>query len=84
MGTLLIIDNWEETLSPWLLSEYGFVADLFKNNLVFTNVTNKRMLQALNTLAKATPKNVREFLVFSGIPVSKVIILDPAADEELR
>ncbi len=81
--TLLIIDNWEESLSPWLLSEYSFVANLFKDSLVFTNVTNEKMLQTLNTLAKATPKNVREFLMISGIPVSKVIILDPAADEEL-
>ncbi|MEO3993472.1 MAG: SAM-dependent methyltransferase [Desulfurococcaceae archaeon TW002] len=77
------MDNWEEFLSPWLLSEYSFVADLFKSSLVFTNVTNERMLQVLNTLAKATPKNVREFLVVSGIPVSKVIILDPVAYEEL-
>lgn len=84
MKTLLVVDNWEEVLSPWLLSEYSFVAGTFKNDLVFTNVTNKEMLQKLNTVAKATPKSLREFLAESGIPVSKVIILDPAAHEELR
>jgi len=82
--TLLIVDNWEELLSPWLLSEYSFVADLFRDNVVFTNVKNEEMLQVLNTLAKATPKNVREFLEVRGIPVSRVIVLDPVADEELR
>ncbi|MGC8975406.1 MAG: hypothetical protein ACP5KB_04330, partial [Thermoprotei archaeon] len=84
MKTLLIVDNWEELLSPWLLSEYSFVADLFRDNVVFTNVKNEEMLQVLNTLAKATPKNVREFLEVRGIPVSRVIVLDPVADEELR
>ncbi|MEM0474599.1 MAG: SAM-dependent methyltransferase [Zestosphaera sp.] len=82
--TLLIIDNWERLLSPWLFSEYSFVADLFKSSLVFTNVTSKEMLQALSSLAKVTPKGVREFLAEINIPVSKVVILDPAASEELR
>lgn len=81
---LLIIDNWERLLSPWLFSEYSFVADLFKSSLVFTNVTSKEMLQALSSLAKATPKAVREFLAEINIPVNKVVVLDPAADEELR
>lgn len=81
---LLIIDNWERLLSPWLFSEYSFVADLFKSSLVFTNVTSKEMLQALSSLAKATPKGVGEFLAEINIPVSKVVILDPAASEELR
>lgn len=84
MKTLLIVDNWEKFLSPWLLSEYSFVADLFRGDVVFTNVTSEGMLQVLNTLAKATPKNLREFLEVTGIPVGKVIILDPTADEELR
>lgn len=81
---LLLVDNWEEVLSPWLLSEYSFVASIFKNNLVFTNVTNNEMLQKLNAIAKATPKSLKEFLSESGIPVSKVIVLDPVAQEELR
>ncbi len=80
---LLIVDNWEERLSPWLLSEYRFVADLFRGSVVFTNVVCEEMLQALRPLAEATSKSVREFLATNDIPLSKVLVLDPAAEEEL-
>ena len=82
--TLLVIDNHERIPSPWLLSEYSFVAELFKGRVVFTNVTNNEMLKSLKKLANATPRNLREFLVVSNIPLNKVIVLDPSAEEVLR
>lgn len=80
----VIIENLEPCLSPWLLSEYRYVAKLYPKNLVFTNVTNKTLLKELSKLGKALTQSFTELISNSGIDSKEVIVLDPSAKEELR
>jgi len=77
---LVIIENLEECPSPWLMSEYRYVADLFNNEVIFTNVKGK-MRKALEGLGKV--HEIGFDILADGLSLRKVIILDPSAGEEL-
>ncbi len=79
----VVIDNWESCPTPWLLSEYAYVAELFGEAVVITNVRDERMLRALDKVARATELSLRELLEVEGIPQERVVVLDPSAGEKL-
>jgi ribosome biogenesis SPOUT family RNA methylase Rps3 len=71
---ILAIEHCEPALSPWLLLEYKYCAKLWKNNLVFTRVAQKKTARALQTLGRIEKEKADS--VFSG---KRGIILDPQA-----
>ena len=75
---LLIIEHCEPTLSEWLLLEYKHTAKLWKNNLLFTRVTDtktKKILQKLGAVKKEKAKDL-----YNG---KQCIVLDPQAKKQL-
>jgi len=75
---LLIIEHCEPTLSEWLLLEYKHTAKLWKNNLLFTRVTDaktKKILQKLGAVKKEKAKDL-----YKG---KQCIVLDPQAKKQL-
>ncbi|MEM2021871.1 MAG: hypothetical protein QXP80_06570 [Zestosphaera sp.] len=79
----VVIDNWEFCPTPWLLSEYAYVAELFGEAVIITNVSDEKMLHTLNNVARATELSLQDLLDIEGIPQERVIVLDPSAGEEL-
>jgi ribosome biogenesis SPOUT family RNA methylase Rps3 len=75
---ILAIEHCEESLSPWLLLEYRHCEKLWKNNLVFTRVTNKKTAVVLRPLGRVEKEKAD--IVFSG---KHGIILDPQAARPL-
>jgi len=75
---ILAIEHCEQDLSPWLLLEYKHCAKLWKNNLVFTRVTDKTTARTLLALGRAEAEKADT--VFSG---KHGIILDPQAKKPL-
>jgi ribosome biogenesis SPOUT family RNA methylase Rps3 len=75
---ILAIEHCEQELSPWLLLEYKHCAKLWKNNLVFTRVTDKTTIRTLQTLGHTEAEKAD--IVFSG---KHGIILDPQAKKPL-
>ncbi len=80
----LIVENMEPCLSPWLLAEYRYVAEIFGERLIITNVKDENMLRSLRTLAKATPTSLANFIKEHGISPRNIIVLDPSAPKELK
>lgn len=80
----VIVDNWEACPSPWLLAEYKYVAELFRESLTIVNVRNAVMRQALEGVARTNSSDLTEFIEFKAIPQERLLILDPSAKEELR
>jgi len=75
---VLIIEHCEPKLSEWLLLEYKHCAKLWKEDLVFTIVTDKKTAQILQKLGTIEKKSAKD--VFSK---KKCIILDPQAKKAL-
>src|SRR5512136_1390886 len=75
---LLVIEHCEPALSEWLLLEYKHTAKLWKKNLVFTKVVDKKTLNILQKLGSVKKERVKN--VFSN---KKCIILDPQAKKPL-
>lgn len=71
---ILAIEHCEPALSPWLLLEYKYCAKLWKNNLVFTRVTEKKTARTLRALGRVETEKADN--IFSG---KHGIILDPQA-----
>ena len=74
----LVIEHCEPELSEWLLLEYKHTAKLWKKNLVFTKVVDKKTLNILQKLGSVKKEKVKN--VFSN---KKCIILDPQAKKPL-
>lgn len=75
---LLIIEHCEPTLSEWLLLEYKHAAKLWKKNLVFTRVIDKKtsiVLQKLGSVIKEKAKD--------AFQNRRCIVLDPQAHKSL-
>jgi ribosome biogenesis SPOUT family RNA methylase Rps3 len=75
---LLIVEHCEQTLSEWLLLEYKHTAKLWKNNLLFTRVTDdktKKILEQLGSVKKEKAKDL-----YKG---KHCIVLDPQAKKPL-
>ncbi|RLG78157.1 MAG: hypothetical protein DRO12_00380 [Thermoprotei archaeon] len=79
-GITVIIEHLESCLNRWILSEYSYVARLFRRDLVFTNVKDPRHRRALSELGKVVEKSVTEVLSNRD----DVLVLDPWADQPLR
>jgi len=80
----VIVENLEPCPSPWLLSEYRYVAELFPSNTVFTNVRGKALRHELVNLAPTFREGFIGFLSSRSIKPEEVIVLDPSARRELR
>ena len=79
---LLVVEHLEECLSPWLLSEYGYVAKLFKNRLLFTNVRSAQSRRVLADLGAGVEERSVVELVAAG-HLKRPVVLDPRAPESL-
>ncbi len=80
---LVVVEHLEPCISPWLLSEYSYVVEVFGRNTLFTNVRSKKARELLRNLgAEVEERSVVE-LVRNGI-IANPLILDPRAAEELR
>lgn len=73
-------------MSPWMMSEYGYVIKLFKNggsSVLFTNVKSQRAREVLREMgADVTESSVAD-LVIRGL-LRCPLVLDPKAGEPLR
>jgi ribosome biogenesis SPOUT family RNA methylase Rps3 len=75
---LLVIEHCEPALSEWLLLEYKHAAKLWKKNLVFTKIVDKKTSNILRKLGSVKKEKVKN--LFSN---NKCIILDPQAKKPL-
>ncbi|DAC72758.1 MAG TPA: hypothetical protein DSN98_03755 [Thermoplasmata archaeon] len=75
---LLIIEHCEPALSDWLLLEYKHVVKIWKGNIVFTRVADKKTAQVLQKLGRIQKKKAKD--IFS---TKKCIVLDPQAKKPL-
>ncbi len=76
----IIIEHLEPCISPWLLCEYRYVADLFKGRLIFSNVKE----DALEVLSNYGMACNEDFInVITKLSLKNVIILDPQAEYTL-
>lgn len=71
----LIVENLEN-YSEWLMLEYKHSASLWEN-ILFTNVKDKRMKNFLSEFAEVKSKSVTDMN-------EKLIVLDPLAKKELK
>ncbi len=84
MRKYLIIPHLEPCISPWLLSEYRFVVELFKGSwkVVFTNVRNVKDFNILKSLGcEVFNDDFNIYIEREGI--KNVLVLDPQAREVL-
>jgi ribosome biogenesis SPOUT family RNA methylase Rps3 len=80
---LVIVEHLEPCISPWLLSEYSYVVELFEGGVLFTNVKSRRARELLEGLgARVEERSVVE-LVREGA-ILKPLVLDPKAPQELK
>jgi ribosome biogenesis SPOUT family RNA methylase Rps3 len=75
---LLIIEHCEPALSEWLLLEYRHAAKLWRGNLVFTRVIDKKTSKVLQKLGSVQKEKAKD--VYSD---KKCIVLDPQAKKPL-
>jgi ribosome biogenesis SPOUT family RNA methylase Rps3 len=74
----LVIEHCEPALSEWLLLEYKHAAKIWKKNIVFTKVLDKKTSNILRKLGSVKKEKVKN--VFLN---KKCIILDPQAKKPL-
>ncbi len=74
----LIIENCERKLWEWLYLEYKHAAEIWKDNIVFTNVKDNDMFIRLRNLGKVYRESFIEI-----IDERKAIVLDPLAEKKL-
>lgn len=75
---ILIIEHCENALSEWLMLEYRHSAKLWKGDLVFTRVHDKKTEKMLEKLGKVEKKKAKD--AFQG---KRCIVLDPQATKPL-
>jgi len=80
MSFKVVIEHLEPCLNQWLLTEYKYVADLFRERLIFTNVKKENHRAILSKLGQIISQSVIEYLK----DVPEVIVLDPKASEPLK
>uniref|UniRef100_A0A7J3JQ59 Uncharacterized protein n=1 Tax=Ignisphaera aggregans TaxID=334771 RepID=A0A7J3JQ59_9CREN len=77
---IVVIEHLEAYVNRWLLKEYEFVSETFKNRVIFTNVTkecDRLLLQPLGIVYKTSAIELLS-------NVDNVVILDPNAKERLQ
>ena len=80
---LVVVEHLEPCVSPWLLSEYSYVVEVFGKGVLFTNVRSRRARELLKGLGAEVEEASVVELVRRGA-VSRPLVLDPRAPEELR
>ncbi len=80
MSFRVIIEHLEQCLNQWLLTEYKYVADQFRDRIIFTNVRKEKHKETLSKLGQVISQSVVEYLG----DLSQIIVLDPKAPEPLR
>jgi ribosome biogenesis SPOUT family RNA methylase Rps3 len=78
----LIIEHLEPCISPWLFSEYNYVASLFRERLVFTSVKKNKHKDKLKKIGIVYEGNFLDYIKDKRI--NDVIILDPKAKRTLK
>ncbi|PUA33873.1 MAG: hypothetical protein B7O98_00160 [Zestosphaera tikiterensis] len=76
----VVVEHLEPCLSPWVLTEYSYVSEVFKGRVVFTNVVKPKHAEVLSKLGEVVSDSVTESLA----RYSKTIVLDPIAEEVLE
>ncbi|RLF60649.1 MAG: hypothetical protein DRN16_04550 [Thermoplasmata archaeon] len=76
---ILVIEHCEPRLSEWLFLEYRHAAKIWDNNVVFTNICDKRSADRLKKFGRVVKKNAGEFL-----NNKKCIVLDPQSKKTLK
>jgi ribosome biogenesis SPOUT family RNA methylase Rps3 len=74
----LIIEHCEPQLSKWLMLEYKHSKKIWGNNIIFTNIKDKKTNEKLIKFAKTEKKNAKQFL-----NKKNCIILDPQSKKTL-
>ncbi len=80
----VIVPHLEPCISPWILSEYRFVANLFKDpvTVVFTDVYRDSDITKLKRLTSNVYKlNFNEFIAMNNL--ERIVVLDPQATKGL-
>ncbi|MCS7111768.1 MAG: SAM-dependent methyltransferase [Sulfolobales archaeon] len=77
---IVIVEHLEPCISKWLLKEYEFVSEVFKNRVIFTNVAkdhDRSLLEPLGIIYKTSAVELLQ-------DEKNVIVLDPSAKEKLQ
>ena len=88
MPKYVVVEHLEPCISPWLLSEYSYVINLFRDSdfkLIFTSIrrpSDYSVLKEQQVRVFRSSITSRSLLKYLGI--SNVIVLDPKAEEPLR
>jgi len=77
---IVVIEHLEPCINKWILAEYSYVATLFPNRVLFTNVKKRKHLEVLSRLGSVERRSVKEL----GIDGPETLILDPRAEKELQ
>jgi len=77
----VIIEHLEPCISPWLLSEYRYVAKLFSGRVIFTNVTNANDAKKIKELGVIYSECFT--YVVNTLGLRNLVILDPQAVDTL-
>ncbi len=78
---IVVIENLEPRMSPWLKVEYEYCIELFTGKIIFTNVLNAEMFNELSRHAPVFSESVADITRRLGL--KKIIVLDPLAKDEL-
>jgi ribosome biogenesis SPOUT family RNA methylase Rps3 len=80
---IYIIEHLEPELFEWCIFEYEHISELVgKENLLFTNIKNKKDIKKLEKHGRVFSKSIKELR--KVIDFSRICVLDPEADNLLQ
>jgi len=80
---LVVVEHLEPCVSPWLLSEYSYLVEVFGKDVIFTNVRSRKARELLRSLGAEVKEMSVVELVRRGV-IPRPLVLDLKAAEELK
>ena len=88
MPKYIVVEHLEPCISPWLLSEYSYIINLFWDSSLQVIFTNVRRLSDYNALkehqVRIFKSSITSNTLLKDLGISSIIVLDPKAEEPLR
>lgn len=83
MKPIIVIENCEDTISPWLLLEYRHASMIYgKEYLLFTNIPRKYH-RLMSKLGSVLEESIVELVNTGRVDPGELIVLDPRSRERL-
>mgnify|MGYP000728175279 FL=1 len=84
----IVVEHLEPCISPWLLSEYSYIINLFRDSSLQVIFTNVRRLSDYNMLKEHQVhifnSSITSNTLLKDLGISSIIVLDPKAEKPLR